>query len=192
MATAVVLMHFQVCRRLYECTRLSIFSSSGRMSMLHYLCGFFFYFGVGLSLLAEAHGFGSSPPVLPPLRAADWLTANHVLGALLFLFFSYVQYRSHVILASLRKDSSGRVVTYRHSIPRGFCFELVSCPHYFAEIMIYLSLNLVFAGQSTTWWMVCSFVVVNQVFVGLFNHNWYLSKFADYPTRRKAVIPLLL
>ncbi len=86
----------------------------------------------------------------------------------------------------------GRVVTYQHSIPRGDWFELVSCPHYFAEILIYLSLSLVLSGRSTTWWMVCSFVVTNQIIVGLFNHQWYLDNFKDYPKARKAIIPFVI
>jgi hypothetical protein len=49
---------FQVSRRLYECTQLSIYSD-GKMNIIHYLCGFSFYFGVGLSILAEAPGFTS-------------------------------------------------------------------------------------------------------------------------------------
>ena len=115
-----------------------------------------------------------------------------MLGVALFLASSYLQFSSHRILANLRRDSSGRIVTLEHSIPRGSLFELISCPHYFAEILIYLSLCLVFAGQSTTWWFVCCFVLINQVIVGLFNHHWYHKKFEDYPRRRKAVFPYLI
>jgi 3-oxo-5-alpha-steroid 4-dehydrogenase 3 len=105
---------------------------------------------------------------------------------------SVLQFKSHAILANLRKDLKGRVVTYRHSIPRGGLFEHLSCPHYFAEILIYMSLCLVMGGKSSTWWMVCAFVVINQLIVGLFNHHWYLETFKDYPKQRKAVIPFLL
>lgn len=82
--------------------------------------------------------------------------------------------------------------TYRHSVPRGFLFELVSCPHYLCEILIYLSLLVVQSGSSYTWWMVVSFVACNQVIVGLFNHLWYKDNFKDYPLERKAVLPFLL
>ena len=61
----MVLMFIQVARRLYECTQLSIYSSSGKMAIIHYLCGFCFYFGVGLSLLADANGFSNSMTDLP-------------------------------------------------------------------------------------------------------------------------------
>ena len=83
-------------------------------------------------------------------------------------------------------------MTYGHSIPRGHWFELVSCPHYLAEILIYLSLCVVLNGRSSTWWLVCCFVATNQLIVGLFNHHWYQKHFEDYPKRRKAVFPFVI
>lgn len=182
-------MQLQVARRLYECTRLSVYASSGRMSLLHYLCGFFFYFGVGLSLLAEAPGFSAHAPSAPPRLLCTWW---HVAGVVLFALSSWLQFRSHVILARLRKDALGRVVTYGHSVPRGLGFELVSCPHYLAEIGVYVAVGLVLEGRSVTWWMVVSFVAANQVLVAIFNHRWYKNHFPDYPRARRAVIPFLL
>lgn len=51
-----VLILLQACRRCYECLCISIYSNS-RMNILHYIVGFTFYFGVGLSLLHDAPGF---------------------------------------------------------------------------------------------------------------------------------------
>jgi len=124
--------------------------------------------------------------------SGNFVSWNHIFGIAIFVWSSAMQFRSHAILSSLRKDNRGRVVTYQHSIPRGDWFELVSCPHYFAEILIYLSLSVVLSGKSTTWWMVCCFVVTNQIIVGLFNHRWYAETFDNYPKTRKAVIPFLL
>ncbi|CAG2114371.1 unnamed protein product [Medioppia subpectinata] len=189
---AMCLLQLQVSRRLYECTQLSVYARDGKMALIHYLCGFSFYFGVGLSLLAEASGFQSTNGSSRDLILRNLCLPNHVIGVSLFLFFSFVQFKSHVILAELRKDSKGRVVTYGHSIPNGHWFEYVSCPHYLAEILIYLCLSLVLSGRSSYWWLVCSFVVANQVVVGLFNHKWYLQHFHNYPKHRKAVFPFVL
>ena len=126
------------------------------------------------------------------LFAGNFFAWNHVLGVALFFVASVLQFQSHTILARLRKDKTGTVVTLKHSIPRGSLFNLLSCPHYFAEILIYLSMCLIFNGRSATWLMVCCFVVLNQIIVGLFNHQWYLDTFKDYPKNRKAVIPFLL
>lgn len=77
-------------------------------------------------------------------------------------------------------------------MPSGGLFELISCPHYFAEILIYISLAIVQCGLSVTWWLVVCFVVVNQVIMGISNHQWYLNKFPNYPRNRRAVIPFLI
>ncbi|RWS23674.1 polyprenol reductase-like protein [Leptotrombidium deliense] len=187
---AMLLIIIQVTRRLSECIFLSVYSDA-KMNVIHYIFGFSFYFGVGLSVLAEAPGFTNSG-LTDVLLGGNFITWNHVLGLCLFVWSSSLQYESHTILAKLRKDNKGRVVTYRHSIPKGGWFNLISCPHYFAEILIYMSLCVVFGGRSVTWWMVCCFVLTNQVIVGLFNHHWYLQTFKDYPKQRKAVIPFLL
>lgn len=52
------LVLIQVFRRLSECTFLSVYSDA-KMNIVHYLFGHSFYFGVGLSVLAEAPGFAS-------------------------------------------------------------------------------------------------------------------------------------
>lgn len=205
----MALVLIQVVRRLYECSFLSVYSEA-KMNIVHYLFGHSFYFGVGLSVLAEAPGFSAQSELLTMWLKFDpkffstigkpgdvvfegkFLTLNHTIGVALFLFASVLQFHSHWILAKLRKDKKGQVVTLKHSIPRGSLFDLLSCPHYFAEILIYLSMCIIFEGKSATWLLVCCFVVLNQMVVGLFNHQWYLDTFPDYPTSRKAVIPLLL
>lgn len=53
---AMFLMLVQVSRRLFECTFLSVYSDA-KMNIVHYVFGFSFYFGVGLSVVAEAAGF---------------------------------------------------------------------------------------------------------------------------------------
>lgn len=122
----------------------------------------------------------------------DFFTPCHMIGVSLFLWSSYVQFDSHRILAQLRKDTTGRIYTTKYSIPRGKWFDLVSSPHYMAEILIYLAITIVLGGKSPTWWMVFLFVVTNQIFVGMFNHSWYLKTFSDYPKSRRAIIPYVL
>ena len=53
---AMLLILIQVMRRLVECTFLSVYSDA-KMNIVHYIFGFSFYFGVGLSVVAEAVGF---------------------------------------------------------------------------------------------------------------------------------------
>ncbi|RWS02389.1 putative polyprenol reductase-like protein, partial [Dinothrombium tinctorium] len=50
-------------------------------------------------------------------------------------------------------ESAGSEVNTGYSMPSGGWFECISCPHYFAEIVIYFSLCLIFGGRNTSWWM---------------------------------------
>lgn len=75
------------------------------------------------------------------------------------LLFSYHQYRCHKILADLRPSTAAAATVTsqprRYSLPQGDWFELVSCPHYFAEILIYSSLLLVLTNVSMWYARVC-------------------------------------
>ena len=87
---------------------------------------------------------------------------------------------------------SGAVVNKEHHIPHGDLFEYVSCPHYFCEILIYLSLNIVYWWSNTMMIWLFVFVFANQVISGYFSHKWYKENFPKYPKERKAIIPYLL
>lgn len=64
-------------------------------------------------------------------------------GVAVFLAGNALQLQSHVLLSRLGGQRRG--TTY--FIPRGGAFELVSCPHYLAEIAIYCGLAMI-AGPS--------------------------------------------
>lgn len=95
----------QVGRRLSECTFLSVYSDA-KMNIVHYIFGLSFYFGVGLSVIAEAPGFAGKGLSDVHIRG-HFLTLNHVAGVLLFISASLIQFQSHKILANLRKDKKG-------------------------------------------------------------------------------------
>lgn len=85
-----------------------------------------------------------------------------------------------------------KVVSLGHFMPSGGGFEYVSCPHYFAEILMYFSASLILGGRSYTWWLVCLWTLTNQMCTGLSSHQWYQEKFKNYPSSRKAIIPFLV
>jgi len=113
-----------------------------------------------------------------------------IVGVLLFFFASYHQANCHKILASLRQGNTSS----SFKIPHSDWFEYVSCPHYFAEILIYLSLLLVLGHfENMSMWLVVAFVVMNLGNSALDTHRWYKKKFGDdYPKYRKALIPNVL
>lgn len=110
-------------------------------------------------------------------------------------FFNYIP-KLNPIFTNLVIDFTlfldGKVVSLGHFMPTGPVFNYVSCPHYFAEIVMYLSASLILAGKSYTWWLVCLWTGTNQIISGLISHQWYQKKFKNYPPERKAVIPFLL
>ncbi|KAG9469766.1 hypothetical protein GDO78_019719 [Eleutherodactylus coqui] len=113
----------------------------------------------------------------------------HIVGCLLYAWASLHHHRCHVILANLRKDKTGKVVTMSHVMPSGDWFEQVSCPHYFAELLIYISIALLFGLTHWTWWLLVLFVLFNQSLVAILCHEYYQQKFDSYPAHRKAFIP---
>ncbi|XP_044274081.1 polyprenol reductase [Varanus komodoensis] len=174
------------CRRLRECLHISIFSNSV-IHIVQYCFGLCYYVLVGLTVLCQV-----------PAKVREGkdyqLTVcwYHVLGLMMFIWASLHQHRCHVILANLRKNKSGKVVNLDHSIPFGDWFEMVSCPHYLAELLIYISMAITFGLNNFTWWLVVAYVFFNQAMSAVLSHEYYLSNFKHYPKCRKAYIPFLL
>ncbi|XP_053112945.1 polyprenol reductase isoform X2 [Hemicordylus capensis] len=174
------------CRRLRECLHISVFSA-GVIHIVQYLFGLCYYVLVGLTVLCQMPASvreGKDQPMI-----VHWY---HALGLLMFVWASIHQHKCHVILANLRKNKSGKVVHLDHSIPFGDWFEMVSCPHYFAELLIYVSMAVTFGFNNLTWWLVVMYVFFNQAVSAVLCHKFYLSNFKHYPKCRKAYIPYLL
>ncbi|XP_070817249.1 polyprenal reductase [Chaetodon trifascialis] len=172
-------------RRLLECLFVSVFSD-GAMHLVQYVFGLGYYIVLGLTVLCSDR-LGKGTGAL--LSQLNWF---HVAGMALFVVASLMQHQSMVLLARLRTGKSGAVETLAHRVPKGGWFELVSCPHYFAELLIYVSLSLLFGGLSLTWWLVVLYVLFNQALAAQLCHDLYLSKYESYPRHRKAFIPFVL
>mmetsp|Transcript_17099 Transcript_17099/g.23785 ORF Transcript_17099/g.23785 Transcript_17099/m.23785 type:complete len:232 (-) Transcript_17099:40-735(-) len=116
------------------------------------------------------------------------------LGFILFVIGEILNLVCHVMLSQLRPpDSAKRPLTYQasvndHQIPHGFVFEMVSCPHYFFEIMSWWGFFFI------SWQRLSSFVFM------LFGaciltawaterHNKYLQEFKNYPRNRYIIFP---
>ncbi|XP_062858178.1 polyprenol reductase [Trichomycterus rosablanca] len=178
-------------RRLLECLYVSIFSD-GVIHIVHYAFGLSYYIILGLTVLcvnSTQHTEGlSATSTVPFISQYIWLIA----GVLLFIWASLLQHSSLSLLAGLRTSSSGKVETLVHRMPCGGGFELVSCPHYLAELLIYVALCVCCGCCSLTWWLVVFYVLCNQLLAASICHDYYRSTFKAYPSKRKAFIPLLL
>lgn len=100
------------------------------------------------------------------------------------------QYKSNMIFVDLRKDEDGKQVTEEHRIPTGRLFHLVSSPHYFCEILMYVVIFCI-VPQSSSWMYCTLWVISNQVSNALLTHKWYQESFKNYPKSRKAIIPFI-
>lgn len=182
-----VLLWVHTLRRLLECLFVSIFSD-GVINVVQYAFGLSYYIILGLTVLCT----NDSLPQSESVSFFNQLTWYHVVGTLLFFWASFLQHQSLSLLAKMRTDSSGKVETLAHKMPCGGWFELVSCPHYLAELLIYAAMCVCCGCASLTWWMVVLYVLCNQALAAQLCHEYYRSKFKTYPHHRKAFIPFVL
>ncbi|KAM3937556.1 polyprenal reductase [Leptodactylus fuscus] len=182
---ALSLLWIHSLRRLLECFYVSVYSG-GVINLAHYCLGIFYYFMIGITALDHVKLDHKKVTVTDLLNQFHWF---HGVGCLLYIWASWHHHRCHVILANLRKDKSGNILSMNHVMPSGDWFELVSCPHYFAELLIYISIAFLFGLTHLTWWLLVLFVLFNQSLLAILCHEYYLQKFDSYPVHRKAFIP---
>jgi len=90
---------------------------------------------------------------------------------------------------------AGHIVTTTHKLPRGGWFDSlnVACPHYFAEVVIHVSVGVVLGMRSSTWWLMTGYLALNHFQLAVDKHRFYRQKFAeDFPKDRKMLIPYIL
>ena len=70
--------------------------------------------------------------------------------------------------------------------------QVLSCPHYSAELLIYLAIALILQNFVGTLPLLCS--TVNLSFTAANTHRWYQQKFKEvYPEERRwAIVPYVL
>lgn len=179
---ALMLQTFQVARRFFECLYVSVFSDS-QMHFLHYLVGYFFYTWTGATIVSQFATCGDLG------NEAFQLKWYHLCGLLLFSYASFHQYKCHVILASIRTVPKSRSSQYE--LPRGDWFELVTSPHYFAEILLYAGIGMV-QGFRNVWTTVPVISTTLLLLTGAkLSHEWYTEKYGDLVQRRCALIPFI-
>ena len=137
----------------------------------------------------------SAPGCLLHLLVSQW-RMYHVVATGLFLWGWRHQFRCMVILSQLRSqeppksDTSQRQQSSNaYGVPRGDWFEMVSSPHYLAEVIIYLAVFLVMGGENLYWLLVVLFVITILSLSARQTHSWYKRKFRDYPVQRYVIFP---
>ncbi|XP_066282440.1 very-long-chain enoyl-CoA reductase-like [Branchiostoma lanceolatum] len=144
-----------------------------------------FSFWVGLSLRSDLGYVNTHLPLF-------------VIGSLVFLVGEIGNGLSHLQLRSLRSSKNNHLLYQtksQHVVPHGLMFELVSCPHYFFEIISWLGFSLATWALSVIVFLAAT--VVTLCFYGYQKHKAYRTEFDGaegrelYPPNRKALIPFV-
>jgi protein-S-isoprenylcysteine O-methyltransferase Ste14 len=115
-----------------------------------------------------------------------WLTSPQFgIGVALFFIGYGIHLHSDAVLRALRGPGE---TGYR--IPHGGLFRWITSPNYLGEIVEWCGWAL--ATGSLAGLAFAAFTVANLLPRSLANHRWYLRRFPDYPTSRKAILPGIL
>ena len=144
----------------------------------------FFSFWNGVAL---RHDNGYHQTYLPML----------VVGSLLFFTGSAGNCKCHLQLRDFRKQKRKSVLSEKskHTLPYGFIFEYVSCPHYLFEILTWIGFLLTAWTLSSLLFLLAT--IATLVTYSYKKHGAYKQEFNGqdgrelYPRNRKALIPYI-
>ncbi|KAE8773636.1 Trans-2,3-enoyl-CoA reductase [Hordeum vulgare] len=108
-------------------------------------------------------------------------------GVLLFTVGIAGNFYHHYLLSQLRKggdDDKG------YKIPKGGLFEFVTCPHYLFEIIGFFGFAMI--SQTVYALAMASGTAAYLIGRSFATRRWYESKFEEFPTTIKALIPYIL
>jgi 3-oxo-5-alpha-steroid 4-dehydrogenase 1 len=112
------------------------------------------------------------------------LTPQFICGAALFVTGFVINRTADDDLRSLRKPGESG-----YKIPDGGLYRWISCPNYFGEILTWI-------GWAVATWSLpglafAVWTIANLAPRARAHHLWYKKQFADYPSRRKALVPAI-
>lgn len=161
----VLLLEIHFVRRSLECIYVTIYRQSSSMLLIHYIMGLSYYVIVEMSVYCLTS------------KLEESFYFINALGILLFLISSFYQYRFHLDLRNLRINplSSNNHFPY----PKFFPWNKIYCPHYTAEISIYISLCCV-SGFDLVFILNLAFVTTNLSISAIETKKWSISNLEIY------------
>lgn len=164
----------QALRRTHDTFVVTKFGPNARIGVTHYV------FGLGYYVLVSANIFlGLLPFYTNNFEGSLSISWPIVIAGFLFFYASFDQYRNHVYLASLVK----------YTMPTQGPFRYLTCPHFFDEILIYVSINVVAFSKghvNVVDWnflAILSLVVSNLSVSAMETNAYYRKKFDEYNVR---------
>ena len=155
---------FHSFRRLYETLFISKYTGS-RMNWSHYVVGLWFYSVLHIILNIK-------------LASGDIDPSINMISFSIFLYSSIEQFKSHQILARLKK----------YSLPQDRLFQYVCCPHYLCEIGIYVS----FIAYNYEFIFPLVWVITSLSISAVETRKYYQDKFTENIVPKYAIIPFIL
>ena len=129
------------------------------------------------------NGYNNGQALLTKAAGHEALFSIHfAVGTLLFLAGAWLHIGTDHTIRQLRHTGSEG-----YKIPAGKWFDRVSNPNYFGEIIQWAGwaiLTWSWAGLAFALFTFC-----NLAPRAIANHRWYRNSFADYPAKRKILIP---
>lgn len=189
----LALYELHVMRRLWECYYLTIYGDS-TMHVAGYCCGILHYILAPMCLLCGANVVAGS---------SSLIHFNILISVTVYIIGSFFQFKSHFILYDMKSkwvagkfDSGNSLngsVQQKYFLPKGFLFDYVCCPHYFAEILVYFSLWFV-SPQSPPLVCLLLWVISNLSIESGIQMNWYIyffGKSLEFPNNWKRIFPYI-
>ncbi|KDN53015.1 hypothetical protein K437DRAFT_219683 [Tilletiaria anomala UBC 951] len=158
--------------------------SNATMPMFNIFKNSFHYWVLsGLLLAGGVYGpWSSASAVKGTIQAQDGFL-NACVGV--WAIAELCNLRCHMMLSNLRPKG-----TKQRKIPRGFAFELVSCPNYLFESIAWAAVTVMTLNPAA---LIFSAVSVGQMLIwALKKHRNYRKEFKDYPRGRKSMFPFIL
>ncbi|TBU50459.1 3-oxo-5-alpha-steroid 4-dehydrogenase-domain-containing protein [Dichomitus squalens] len=102
-----------------------------------------------------------------------------------FVFAELSNLRTHLTLRNLRPEG-----TTKRAIPRGYGFNLVSCPNYFFESLAWASITVMTGSYAAViFWLASTY---QMALWAAKKHRNYKKEFGkEYPPNRKAMFPFI-
>ena len=116
----------------------------------------------------------------------DWfLDPRFILGSLVFILGFIINQYHDRILINLRKNSNTG-----YQIPFGGLFKYISCPNFLGEIIEWAGFAILLWNLPALAFLI--WTIINLVPRALDHHRWYNKQFEAYPSKRKAIFPMIL
>lgn len=193
---AGVLFQAHLARRFLECLFVHTYSADSVMPLSVYLGGIAHYVAAPMSLSAATTACGSTFTTWDDLAECTSRPAVF-LGVSCFLAGNVVQNACHLYLASLRagpaRKKSDAVAVGDHYLPTWGPFRYVCCPHYTAEVLIYVGLWLVCGVEAWAALGLAIWTLSNLAVTSRRTLRWYQDSFGAQATAGlKAIVPGVL